>query len=151
MKINLISVGKWKKSPEADLFAHYQKRLPWPLLLRELEEKRPLSGPALMAAEAELILGAIPSTSFVVALDPRGVVLSSEDFASRLQKVRESHGEASFIIGGADGLSDKVRSRAQLLLSLGSMIWPHLLVRSLLAEQLYRAWSILNNHPYHRG
>ncbi len=94
----------------------------------------------------------IPPASFVVALDPRGKIFSSENLATFVQQ-RQDDGtrDMAFIIGGADGLSDDILARTQLRLSLGAMIWPHLLARVMLVEQLYRAQQILAGHPYHRG
>ena len=87
-----------------------------------------------------------------MALDERGRSLSSAAFADYLGRRRdEGVADLAFVIGGADGLAERVRSRADLVLSLGAPTWPHLLVRGLLAEQLYRAQSILAGHPYHRG
>ena len=115
-------------------------------------EKRPLKPAQLKAREAELLLGAIPERAVTVALDGGGKMLSSEDFARRLGGWRDD-GVASvaFLIGGADGHGDAVLKQADLRLSLGAMTWPHMLVRAMLAEQLWRAASILSGHPYHRA
>ena len=105
------------------------------------------------AREAELLLGALPEReSRIVALDERGKMLSSIEFAGLIGDWRDrGTSEIAFLIGGADGLEPAVTARADLVLSLGRMTWPHLLVRGLLAEQLYRAQQILANHPYHRA
>lgn len=122
------------------------------LVLREVEERRKLPVDQHKAAEAALLLAEIPKGATVVALDARGKSLSSEDFAIRLGRWRDdSVGDLAFVIGGADGLDRGILERAAFTLSLGSMTWPHLLARAMLAEQIYRAQSILIGHPYHRA
>ena len=117
----------------------------------ELEEKKKLPPAQLKAREAELILAALPPTSLLVALDERGQSWSSREFADRLAAWRDrGMATLAFAIGGADGLGGMVIERADAVLSLGAMTWPHLMVRSLLLEQLYRAQQILAGHPYHR-
>jgi 23S rRNA (pseudouridine1915-N3)-methyltransferase len=154
MRINLIAVGKWKASPERDLFDEYVRRLNWPTTLKEVEEHRKVPPAQLMAREGELLLAALPKASpglFVVALDPRGKALSSEELANQLRQWRErGTDDLAFLIGGAEGLSAAARQRANFILSFGAMTWPHLLVRAMLVEQLYRAQAILTGHPYHR-
>ncbi len=106
----------------------------------------------LKAREGELILGALPPAIPFVALDERGTQLSSRALAERIAAWRDQGSpELAFAIGGADGLHSMVLDRANLTLSLGSMTWPHLMVRGMLLEQLYRAQQILAGHPYHRG
>jgi 23S rRNA (pseudouridine1915-N3)-methyltransferase len=122
--------------------------------LKEVEEKRPLSSAELKAREAELLLAALEESKgkrAVVVLDERGKQLGSRDFAVRLQRFEDDGtGEIAFLIGGADGHGQAVLDRADLKLSLGTMTWPHMMVRAMLAEQLYRAQAILAGHPYHR-
>lgn len=151
MRLLLAAVGRTRPGPERDLFEHYRRRLGWPLDLREVEEKRPLPAAERILREGSLLLAAVPSGWPVVVLDERGKGLDSEGLAGRLGDWRD-HGRAemAFLIGGADGHSQAVRERADLLLSLGVMTWPHMLVRGMLAEQIYRAECILANHPYHR-
>lgn len=117
----------------------------------ELEEKRKLPPGQLQAREAELILAALPAGARLVALDEHGAPWSSRELAERLAGWRD-HGTAAlaFAIGGAEGLGRAVLERADAVLSLGTMTWPHLLVRGMLLEQLYRAQQILAGHPYHR-
>ena len=100
--------------------------------------------------EGELLLAAVPERALVVALDERGKHVSSADFAKLIGKWGSSGSTIAFLIGGADGHGDAVRARADHLLALGTMTWPHLLVRAMLCEQLYRAQQILAGHPYHR-
>ncbi len=122
-----------------------------PVTIVEIEEKRRLPPAALKLREAELILAALPAGARLVALDERGVGWTSRDFADRLAAWRDGGtGALAFAIGGADGLGSAVIERADAVMSLGAVTWPHLLVRGLLLEQLYRAQQILAGHPYHR-
>ena len=135
--LHIIARGKIGRSPEADLTERYLKRIAWPTRVTELG--------------AEAALPASPPASVSIALDERGTALSSTQLASRLENWRDGgKREARFLIGAADGHDDAGRSQADLLLSFGAATWPHLLVRAMLAEQLFRATSILANHPYHR-
>jgi len=123
-----------------------------PPTIVEVEERRSLPAGPLKAREGELILGGLPSGFPFVALDERGTQWSSRALAERIAAWRDQGSpELAFAIGGADGLSETVRDRADVILSLGPMTWPHLLVRGMLLEQLYRAQQILAGHPYHRG
>ncbi|MGE4278048.1 MAG: 23S rRNA (pseudouridine(1915)-N(3))-methyltransferase RlmH [Magnetospirillum sp.] len=152
MRLWLAAVGRVKPGPELDLFNLYGKRLAAPLNVREVEEKRPLPTPERMVREAELLLGAIPPQAVVVALDERGKSVGSVDFATRLTRWRDDGvADLAFLIGGADGHGQAVRDRAAWLLSFGAMTWPHMLVRAMLAEQLWRAQAIAQGHPYHRA
>jgi 23S rRNA (pseudouridine1915-N3)-methyltransferase len=117
----------------------------------EIEEKRRLPPAALKEREAALILAALPSGARLVALDERGEAWTSREFAQRLAAWRDGGaGALAFAIGGADGLGGAVIERADAVLSLGAMTWPHFLARGILLEQLYRAQQILAGHPYHR-
>ena len=139
MLLHLIVRGKIGRGPEAELVDRYLKRIAWPVKVTELPEsggKEPL--PAATG-------------SVTILLDEKGENLGSLAFARRLECWRdEGRREARFLIGGADGFGDAERSQADLLLSFGKATWPHLLARAMLAEQLFRATSILANHPYHR-
>jgi len=152
MRLHIVAVGKLKAGPHAALARHYAERLAWPLAIREVEEKRPLPAAELKEREAALLLAAAPAGAVLVALDERGRSLTSAAFAQKLAQWRDSGAsDLAFLIGGADGLAEAVRQKARLVLSLGAMTWPHLLVRGMLLEQLYRAQQILAGHPYHRG
>lgn len=152
MRITIAAVGRIKRSPLSAAFDEYAKRLTWPLTVKEVEEKRPLPAGQLSLAESELLLAAIPQDAAVVALEPEGREMSSEAFAELLQGFQdEGLRDLAFVIGGAEGLSDPLLQRARVKLSIGAMIWPHLLARVMLAEQLFRAQSILTGHPYHRA
>jgi 23S rRNA (pseudouridine1915-N3)-methyltransferase len=152
MRLSVIAVGRLKTGPHAALAQYYAERLTLPLTLREVEERRKLPPSELMEREAALLLGAVPAGATVIALDSRGKALSSEALADRLARWQtQGVGDLAFLIGGAEGLAPAVRQKAQLVLSLGPMTWPHLLVRGMLLEQLYRAQQIMAGHPYHRG
>jgi 23S rRNA (pseudouridine1915-N3)-methyltransferase len=154
MRILIGAVGRFKAGPTRDLFEDYRKRLTWPVELKEVEEKRALPETQLKAREAELLLAALPRERgdlVLVALDENGQNLGSEAFAGRIGRWRdEGRGTLAFLIGGAAGHGTAVLEAAHLKLALGAMTWPHLLVRGMLAEQLYRAQQILAGHPYHR-
>lgn len=152
MRLWLGAVGKVKPGPEKTLFDQYAKRLIPPLTLCEVEEKRPLSIPERQANEARLLLAALPDKARLVVLDERGANLTSMALAERLGKWRDDGvADLAFLIGGADGHDSSIRQKADLTLCLGAMTWPHMLVRVMLAEQLWRAQSILAGHPYHRA
>lgn len=152
MKLILAAVGRARPGPERDLFEYYRTRLSRPLALKEVEEKRPLPVPDRIAREGDLLLAQIPPGAAVVVLDERGDPLDSPAFAARMGGWRDEGRETTvFLIGGADGHAETVRVRAGLMLSFGRMTWPHMLVRGMLGEQVYRAECILANHPYHRG
>lgn len=152
MKLMLAAVGRAKNGPERALFEQYASRLKLPFDLREVEEKRPLSPAERMAREADLLLACVPAGAVVVALDERGRLHTSEEFARVYGGWLERGAPCvAFLIGGADGHGQAVRDRADALLSLSKMTWPHMLVRAMLAEQLFRAQSILDGHPYHRA
>ena len=144
MRLHVVAVGRLKAGPHADLVRHYAERLTWPLSIREVEERRKLSPAELKEREGALLLSAVPPGAMIIALDEHGTVLTSDAFAQRLQRWRSDG------VGAADGLSAAVREQAALQLSFGAMTWPHLLVRGMLVEQLYRAQQILAGHPYHR-
>ncbi len=151
MRISVIAVGRARKGPERALYDDFAGRLAWPIALVEVEERRPLPAAQKVRSEGELLRARVPKGAVTVALDGRGKALSSEDFATRLGRWRDDGiNEIAFLIGGADGLDGAVIETAALTLSLGAMTWPHLLVRGMLAEQLYRAEQILAGHPYHR-
>ena len=153
MRILVAAVGRAKASEPACVLAEdYATRLRWPIEFREVEERRKLPTPRRVEREGELLLALVPDGAVIVALDERGRSISSAGFADKLLKWQERGvGDLAFLIGGADGHADTVRKRAEFMLSLGPMTWPHLLVRALLAEQLYRAQTILDGHPYHRS
>jgi len=152
MRVTLIAVGRSKAGPERDLLDLYSGRLSWPFALREVEEKRPLPPDRRIPREAELLLAQVPEGARLIVLDERGKSLGSEEFAGLLGQWRDDGTQdLAILIGGADGHDPSVRRRADLVLGLGALTWPHMLVRALIAEQLYRAQCILSGHPYHRS
>lgn len=151
MRLTLIAVGRSKAGPERALFDHYKSRITFPFDLREVEEKKPLSGDALKRSEAQLLQSAVPEGALLIALDEKGRDLTSREFATRLGNWRDDgQRDIAFIIGGADGLDSSLLQKSHLRLCLGKQTWPHMLVRGLIAEQIYRAQCILAGHPYHR-
>ena len=159
MKIIIAAIGKLKNGAERDLFERYQLRAnrAGPALgfnsfdVIELPESRAGSANERKSNEAKALLAAIPTPVFLVALDEHGKKLNSRAFSTTLAKERDDGATAMcFAIGGADGHGQELLSKAHLKLSLGAMTWPHQLVRTLLAEQVYRSITILSGHPYHR-
>ena len=151
MRILIAAIGRFRNGPEYDLYQNYVKRLHWPIDLKEFETKQKLSGPARKNVEENLLIKKIPKAAVVVVLDETGTNLSSVSLAKTMGAWQtDGRSTVAFLIGGPDGVTDALRQRADLLLSLGAATWPHLLVRPLLAEQLYRAETILKGHPYHR-
>ena len=151
MRITIAAVGRIRAGPERDLQNHYAGRLRWKLEIREVEERKKLPTAKLVRREAELLGAACPADAVRIALDGTGRQLASTELARRLGDWQDgSTGNLAFLIGGADGLDGSILKRADLVLSLGAMTWPHFLVRGMLLEQLYRAQQILANHPYHR-
>ena len=159
MRVHICAAGRLKLGPEKLLIDDYLSRLDatgraigisaGPV--SEIEERRKLDAPQLMAREAELLLAAAKGAT-IVALDERGKNETSEVFARRLGEWRDNAvPDLAFVIGGANGLAPAVREKASHIMSFGAMTWPHMLVRVLLAEQLYRAVTILAGHPYHRS
>lgn len=152
MRINIAAIGKFKNSSEKDIFHSYIKRIPWQVVLKESETKKHSTTDQMKEAEAALLLASIPKASKIIALDERGKDISSSELAGLIESWQnEGTGSVAFIIGGADGLSQTIRNKADFILSFGKLTWPHMLVRAMLAEQIYRIYSIISGHPYHRG
>jgi len=148
----VVSPGRFKRGPEHDLFERYRARCPWRVELVELVLGRDVAAGERRAAESRLIAHRLPPGRPVVLLDETGELATSEAFARRLGGWRDDGvAGVSFVIGGAEGVDAELWRRADWRLALGRLTWPHLLVRAMLAEQLYRAASILAGHPYHRG
>lgn len=152
MRLILAAVGRIRAGPEQTLVADYLDRfartgrslgLP-PVTVHEVEAK------GGMAAEAPLLERALVPGCMIVTLDERGQMPTSPEFAAHLAGWRDQGRDVGFLIGGADGIAPALRARADLSISLGRMVWPHMLVRVMLAEQLYRAATILAGSPYHR-
>ncbi len=139
MKLTIAAIGKMKDaSPEAALMREYIKRLPWKITIKECKDDGAM-------------LAACVGCEKIIALDERGKDLPSREIAAQFGNWQQQGiSSIGIIIGGADGLSDELRKKTHLLLAFGRATWPHMLVRAMLAEQLYRVSSILENHPYHR-
>ena len=151
MNITITAVGRMKSRPERILWDEYLRRITWPVTLHEVEERKALKPKILISQEAKLLSRAIPRGAFVVALDKSGKAFSSRSFAQLFQDwINEKRKFITFIIGGPEGLDNTILSEVDLKLNMGDQTWPHLLVRCMLLEQIYRAQCILTNHPYHR-
>lgn len=155
MRLSICAVGRLRAGPEQALIDDYRTRFDrtgrglglGPLTVIEVEDRKGGG----MAAEASLLGKAIPKGTAICALDERGQILSSPDMAKSLAKWRDAgRSDVAFLIGGADGLDPNLRENADLVLSFGAMVWPHMLARVMLSEQLYRAATILAGSPYHR-
>ena len=160
MRLLIAAVGRLKQGPERDLFRHYLDRTEMagsklglaPVTLIEVPESRGPTAAARTAAEAMVMLGKVPPSHRLVCLDRQGEQLTSAEFAARITKFRDGGTPGlAFLVGGAEGLAPEVLAKADLKLSLGAMTLPHGLARILLAEQLYRAATILAGYPYHRA
>lgn len=159
MRVLVLAVGRMKKGAEADMAARYQKRALQAgrnigirdIEIVEIRESRAQDAERRKLEEAIAIANLVPDKSMVVLLDERGDPISSAAFADYLGQWRDG-GEAAvvFVIGGADGIGESLRSKAKTVLSFGAATWPHQMVRIMLLEQLYRAVTILSGHPYHR-
>jgi 23S rRNA (pseudouridine1915-N3)-methyltransferase len=138
LQLHIIARGKIGRGPEAELVERYLKRISWPVKVTELPESGGKPPPPA-------------DNSITILLDEKGEQLASMALAGKLERWRDGGvREARFLIGGADGFGEAERANADLLLAFGKATWPHLLARAMLAEQLFRATSILANHPYHR-
>lgn len=138
LKIDIIAPGLMKRGPLLELVHHYKKMTGWDIAIHELKDERK-------------IVEKIKKGAYLVVLDERGQSLSSPEFSALLQKqMEDGQREVQFIIGGADGLGNEIRNSADKLISFGKQTWPHMLVRVMLMEQLYRAEQISKGHPYHR-
>ena len=155
MRVTICAIGRLRAGPELDLIKDYLQRFDrtgrnlglGPAQIIELEDKK--GGGS--AAEAVLLERAIPKGAKICTMDERGKVMTSPDFASLMGNWRDQGtSDLAFVIGGADGLTKELRAQADTSLSFGKMVWPHMLARVMLTEQLYRAASILSGSPYHR-
>ncbi len=153
MRITILSIGKFENSPQKAVFENYLKRLKWKVELRELELKNAqnMSVAKIKEGEGELILKAWKPSSKLIALDEHGKQFTSLEFAKLFSDMAvNGDSDLTFVIGGSDGLSAEVLQKAAMKISFSKMTFPHLMVRSVLIEQLYRAESIIKGHPYHR-
>ena len=141
-----------QRGPEQDLLDAYIKRLPWKTTVKEIDiKKQSANSVERKAREAESLLAAVPDGAALVVLDERGKGLSSRQLANKIDDWQMTGiNTIVFMIGGADGLDSSVLGRADLKLAFGALTWPHMMVRAMIGEQIYRSWSILAGHPYHR-
>lgn len=155
MRVVVCAVGRLRAGPEATLVSDYLDRFGktgrahglGPANVIEVEDRKNIG----MEAEAPLLERAVPAGALICCMDERGALLSSPEFANRLVGWRDAgRQDVAFVIGGADGIAPGLRARADFALSFGQMVWPHMLVRVMLAEQLYRAAQIVAGTPYHR-
>lgn len=155
MRVHLCVVGRLRSGPEATLVDDYLTRFDrtgralglGPARIIEVEDKKSRG----MGAEADLLRKSIPASAKLVVMDERGKVMTSPDFANKLGDWRDTGcQDLAIVIGGADGIDPSLRAEADFAISFGKMVWPHMLVRVMLTEQLYRAASILSGAPYHR-
>ncbi len=153
MKISVFAIGKKMPSWVEVACKDYVKRLPdrWKFTVREFGQSHGDNAQLIMTREASVLLDAIPERSHVVALDNRGMSWSTKQLAEQLGGWQELGRDITFVVGGADGLHDSVLERANQQWCLSELTFPHPLVRVILTEQLYRAQSLLSNHPYHRA
>lgn len=151
MRILLITVGRDRRGPTADLVQTYLKRCPWRIEPIEIAQRSHGDKAKRLGEEAEKIRQSLPEHAAIIVLDQRGDDLQSRTLAERIDGFRADGRPAiAFVIGGADGLDPDLLSAADLRLAFGRAVWPHRLVRVMLAEQIYRASTILSGHPYHR-
>ncbi|MBO21790.1 MAG: 23S rRNA (pseudouridine(1915)-N(3))-methyltransferase RlmH [Rhodospirillaceae bacterium] len=153
MQIVIGAIGRLRAGPEATLFRHFHKRITaWQVEVREFELKRKVARERVCDAESELLLSAVPDGAHVIALDETGKLATSAGLATDIGFLQDSGcRDLVFLIGGADGHGAAVRARADRTIAFGRNTWPHLLMRALLAEQVYRAQQIITRHPYHRA
>lgn len=149
MRINIVAVGVLKSGPEKQLIDYYVKQLPKDTNVSfiEINPRKTNS----KEGEGELILQKLDDADYIITLDEKGCNLSTYDLHELISKQAPIHSKIVFVIGGADGLSDQVKEKSRKTLSLGRLTWPHMLVRVMLTEQLYRCCQITANHPYHRA
>lgn len=155
MKITVIAVGLRQPAWADSAIEDYLNRFPkdWSVSIKAVkpELRSGQSTAKIMQAEAERILAVVPEHSLMVVMDEHGKDLTTMDFAQKIRQWRDAGESLAFIIGGADGLDAALKAKARFMMRLSSMTLPHAMARVLLVEQIYRAFSILTNHPYHRA
>jgi 23S rRNA (pseudouridine1915-N3)-methyltransferase len=160
LRISIAAIGKLKQGPEKLLAEDYAGRIPplgkkagiTALKISDWSESQKPDAAQRMAEELTLLWSAVPAGAYVIALDERGKAPTSAAFAAKIGKLAEqATGDVVFLLGGPDGHAPETRARANELLALGAMTWPHRLARVMLLEQIYRSVTIMVNHPYHRA
>lgn len=150
MKINIITIGSFKSNDSyKELFDEYKKRIKCEINLIELKTKQQNSIEEQKKFEADLLLKARNKNNKLIVLDERGKIISTIDFQNLINKFKID-GDIDIIIGGSDGLTEEVRNQADFVMSFGKMVFPHLMVRVMIIEQLYRVYTLNNGHPYHK-
>ena len=151
MKIKVISVDHDKSKQFSDMITDYSKRMPYKLEMIDLQPIMRPTAQQQQDKEGDMILKYLAIDDFMVAMDVSGKQMSSEEFAAVFADWQQrSIGKISFVIGGAFGLSQMIKTRANLTMSLSKMTFPHRLAKIILVEQIYRAYAIMHNHPYHK-
>jgi 23S rRNA (pseudouridine1915-N3)-methyltransferase len=146
MKIKIITIGKLNNlSPEFILSEEYKKRISYKIEIKEISSK------SSKIQEGKKVLKSIDKDNFLICLDENGKEYTSELFAKQIESLSLSNNHITFLIGGAEGHSEEIKNKCHLIISLGRMTWPHKLARIMLLEQIYRAQTILSNHPYHKN
>lgn len=152
MHISIVAVGRMQRGPEYDLMIQYLSRLPWKYSITEIDLKKQSAHAAeRKTREAERLMAAVPPGATIIALDETGKSIGSRPLAEKIDAWQSiGINQLVFLIGGADGLDRSILASADLVLAFGSLTWPHMMVRAMLAEQIYRIWAINAGHPYHR-
>lgn len=150
MKLVIAAAGKLRAGPESELIERYLERLPWKITITEITAKSK-TPEAVKREEGELLAAAVKPCKALIAMDEHGKALASREFAEALSRFTEQGRDPiGIVIGGADGLAPELLKKADLTFAFGRATWPHMLARVMLAEQLYRAYTLLTKHPYHR-
>jgi len=151
MKQLILAVGRMRDGVESTLYHHYAQRLRWPIRVIEVEARKMASDSERQLEEEQLLRRHWPAQGRVIVLDERGQTPTSPELAKKISQWRDDGaGDLAWVIGGADGLTDSIRQQSDWVIALGRLTWPHMLVRGLIAEQIYRCQQILAGHPYHR-
>jgi 23S rRNA (pseudouridine1915-N3)-methyltransferase len=151
MKVNIISIGAFKnKDNYGELFEDYRKRVRWNISLLELKNSQLSNIEGRKMEEHKELLKRLTVGNKLIVLDERGEIITTTHFSNIFNEFTEVAGGIDFVIGGSDGLLQELREKADFILSFGKMVFPHLMVRVMLMEQLYRVYTIKNNHPYHK-
>lgn len=151
MKINIITIGNFKaKDNYKELFEDYKKRIKWNINLIEVKNSKVEDVELRKTQEHKELLKYLNPKNKLIVLDERGKIITTPDFKDICTRYFETSDGIDFVIGGSDGLLEEMRNKADFVLSFGKMVFPHLMVRVVLVEQLYRIYALLNNHPYHK-
>jgi 23S rRNA (pseudouridine1915-N3)-methyltransferase len=154
MFIKILAIGKINNSVYKEIFDLYHKRIKWKINIKELEIKensKKISEQIIKEKEEKLLLENISDDEILICLDPGGKILSTENLSKIINNHREAASKICFAIGGASGFGEKIKKRANHIISFGKITLPHLMARCVLIEQIYRSFTIVNNHPYHSG